>query len=180
MTQKLKPGTWFGFAEVDIEIAEHLKPKFEEMCPFFLNKEVPIVAVPQHMKDYLQKTVRKRVDAKKLVGALSTKKLLLFAPLLRWYIDHRAHISKVYRTINYKPAKIFPWFVEPVAEARRSGDVEKSKALLTKVFKLLGNSGYGKIIEVLERQTNIIYTKDEKVVDRALRSSYFEDLDELG
>ena len=36
------------------------------------------------------------------------------------------------------------------------------------------------MIEVLERQTNIIYTKDENVVDRALRSSYFEDLDELG
>ena len=48
------------------------------------------------------------------------------------------------------------------------------------MFKLLGNSGYGKMIEALERQTNVVYTKDEKVVDRALRSAYFEDLDELG
>ena len=58
--------------------------------------------------------------------------------------------------------------------------MEKSKALLAEVFKLLGNSGYGKLIEALERQTNIIYTKDEKVVDRALRSAYFSDLDEIG
>ena len=78
------------------------------------------------------------------------------------------------------PAKIFPWFVEQVTEARRTGDVEKSKALLAEVFKLLGNSGYGKLIEALERQTNVIYTKDEKVVDRALRSAYFSDLDEIG
>ena len=48
------------------------------------------------------------------------------------------------------------------------------------MFKLLGNSAYGKLIEALERQTNVYYTKDEKVVDRALRSAYFSDLDEIG
>ena len=61
-------------------------------------------------------------------------------------------------------------------EAQRTVDMDKSKALLDEVFKLLGNSAYGKLIETLERQTNVIYTKDEKVVDRALRSAYFEDL----
>ena len=35
-------------------------------------------------------------------------------------------------------------------------------------------------MEALERQTNVIYTKDEKVVDKALRSAYFSDLDEVG
>jgi len=58
--------------------------------------------------------------------------------------------------------------------------VDKSKALLAEVFKLLGNSAYGKMIEALERQTTVIYTKDEKVVDRALRSAYFEDREEIG
>jgi len=70
--------------------------------------------------------------------------------------------------------------VEQVPEARRTGDDEKSKVLLAEVFTLLGNSGYGKLVEALERQTNVIYTKDEKVVDRALRSAYFSDLDETG
>ena len=180
LTQRLKEEKWFGFAEVDIEIPEHFRPKFEEMCPFFYNKEVPIEAVPQHMLDYLKRTKRKRGDGRKLTGALSAKKILLYAPLLRWYIDHGAVITNVYRTLDYQPTKIFTWFVEQVTEARRTGDVEKSKALLAEVFKLFGNSGYGKLIEALERQTNIIYTKDEKVVDRALRSAYFSDLDEIG
>ena len=57
---------------------------------------------------------------------------------------------------------------------------KKSKALLAEVFKLLGNSGYGKLIEALERQTNTIYTKKEKIVDQALRSAFFSDLDEIG
>ena len=180
LTDMLKEGIWFGFAEVDIEIPNHLHQKFEEMCPFFYNKAVPFKAVPEHMLKYLRNTGRKKGDGKKLVEALSAKRILLYAPLLFWYVNHGAEITKVYRTIDYTPAKIFPWFVEQVTEARRTGDVEKSKALLAEVFKLLGNSGYGKLIEALERQTNIIYTKDEKVVDRALRSAYFSDLDEIG
>ena len=134
LKQRLKKGTWFGFAEVDIEIPPHLRDKFEEMCPFFYNKEVPVESVPKHMLDYMAKTGRKRLDTKKLCRSLSANKLLLFAPLLRWYIDHGAEIRAVHRTINYKPAKIFPWFVEQVTEARRTGDVEKSKALLADIL----------------------------------------------
>ena len=44
LAQRLKNGTWFGFAEVDIEIPEPLRRKFEEMCPFFYNKKVPVEA----------------------------------------------------------------------------------------------------------------------------------------
>ena len=133
------------------------------------------------MKEYLRATGRKLVEKnKKLMGTLSAQRILLYEPLLQWYINHGAKITRVYRTIDYKPKKIFEWFVEEVTEARRLGDVEKSKALLADIFKLLGNSGYGKLIEALERQTNVIYTKDEKVVDRALRSAYFSDLDEIG
>ena len=115
------------------------------------------------------------------MGALSPEGLLVYAPLLLWYMNHGAVVTKgCYRSIDYQPAKIFPWFVEQVTEARRTGYMYKSKALLAEVFKLLGNSAYGKLIEALERQTNTITIKDEKVVDRALRSAYFSDLDEIG
>jgi len=36
------------------------------------------------------------------------------------------------------------------------------------------------MIEALERHANVSYTKDEKTVDRALRSAWFEDLTEVG
>ena len=123
----------------------------------------------EHMFYYLQRTERNRGDGKNLVGALSAEKLLVYAPLPRWYVDHVAVITRIYRTIDSKPSKIFTWLVEQVTEACRTGDAEKSKALLGDVFKLLGTSGYGKLIEALERQTNVIYTKDETTVDRGLR-----------
>ena len=43
---RIKDGSWFSFAEVDIEIPEVLWLKFEEMCPFFYNKVVTEEAVP--------------------------------------------------------------------------------------------------------------------------------------
>jgi len=79
-----------------------------------------------------------------------------------------------------KPENILAWFVEQVTEARRMGDVDKEKAIFAEVFKLLGNRCYGKMIEAVERHTNVSYTKDERTVDRALRSACFEDLNEIG
>ena len=181
LKKQLQDNEWFGFAEVDIEVPKNLWPKFEEMCPLFYNKEVPEEVVPSEMLDYLKSTGRSRTgNQKKLVGALSAQKILLYAPLLKWYIEEGLIITACYRTITYKPQKIFEWFVEQVTEARRTGDSNKSKAILAEVFKLLGNSAYGKLIEAIERHKNTVYTKDEKCVDRALRSAWFEDLNEIG
>ena len=70
----------------------------------------------------------------------------------------------MYTTIEYQPGKTLAWFVDEVTDARRMGDTDKEKAIFAKVFKLLGNSSYGKMIEALERHTNVSYTKDEKTV----------------
>ena len=56
----------------------------------------------------------------------------------------------MYRTIDYKAAKPFTWFVEEVTTARQTGNTDKSKALLADMFKLLGNSAYVKMIEAVE------------------------------
>ena len=64
LSQKLKDGSWIEFAEVYIKIPERLWSKFEEMYPFFYNKEVPVEAVPKHMLDYLYRTGRSRGDGK--------------------------------------------------------------------------------------------------------------------
>lgn len=46
-------------------------------------------AMPQNMQDYLRMTCRKPVDgSKKLEKALSAEKIPVYAPLLRWYLDH--------------------------------------------------------------------------------------------
>ena len=172
---------WFGFAEVDIEVPEELWPEFEEFPPLFINRGVSDSEVPQHMHAYLQQSGRKRFpEQKKLLGVMSAKKILLYAPLLAWYLNQGLKLTAVYRTIEYEPREIFSWFVNEVANNRRKGDAEKDKALLAEVFKLLGNSAYGKFIEAVERHTNTIYTCDEEEVDKSLRSARFKTLEEIG
>lgn len=132
------------------------------MCPFFNNKEVPVKAVPQQMLNYLLYTKRNLGNGKNWRELYPQKKCWCTPPppLLRWYVDHGAVITRISRTIDDQPKKIFTWFVEQVTEARCTGDVEKSNVLFADVFKLLGNSGYEKLIDALERHTNVIYTKD--------------------
>ena len=181
LPQLLSSGEWFGFAEVDIEVPQESWAEFEEFPPIFINRDKPDSAVPQHMNDYLQQSNRKRFpEQPKLLGVMSAKKVLLYAPLLQWYLNNGLTLTAVYRTINYEPRKIFSWFVTEVADYRRKGGADKDKALLAEVFKLLGNSAYGKFIEAVERQNRTLYTSDENEVDKHLRSAWFQDLEEIG
>ena len=86
--------------------------------------------------DYLTRTGRKRTTGKKM-GALEADEILLYTPLLRWYIEHGLELQVVYTTIEYQPGKILAWFVDEVTDARRMGDTDKEKAIFAEVFKLL-------------------------------------------
>ena len=179
--QLIYSGEWFGFAEVDIEVPREAWPEFEEFPPLFINRSIPDNLVPKHMHSYLKQSKRKRFpEQPKLLGVLSAKKILLYAPLLHWYLTNGLKLTAVYRSINYEPRQIFSWFVKEVADNRRKGDADKDKALLAVVFKLLGNSAYGKFIEAVERQNETLYTRDEDEVDKHLRSAWFKDLEEIG
>ena len=177
LISRLYSKRWFGFAKVP----QNLWETFEEFPPIFINQSVGSEGIPQHMKDYLDKSNRAFLpNQKKLLGVLQTKKVLLYAPLLKWYLDYGLQITAIHRMIHYIPQKIVNWFVQEVANKRRQGNAAKEKALLAGVFKLLGNSAYGKFNEAVERQTQVLYTKDENIVDKHLRSVWFEDFEEIG
>lgn len=71
------------------------------MCPFRVNKEIPEESVPPEMKNYLTHTGRPCSQNRKLVGTLSAKKMLVYVPLLLWYIKHGVQVKLVYLTIDY-------------------------------------------------------------------------------
>ena len=165
----LQQDKWFGSAKVEIEVPRELWQKFEEMPPLFYNKPVPREAVPQHMKEYLACSNHKPMhDQQKVVDTLSAQKILLYPPLLKWLLDHALKITAMHRTIDYVPQKIFTWFVNKVRENRHKGDEISKLSLLVEVFKLLGNSLYGKLIKALESQMTEKYTISESVLRRAV------------
>ena len=123
LPQLLYTREWFGFAEVDIDVPKELWPEFE-FPPLFVNRGIPDNLVPQR----LQQSGRKHFpEQPKLLGVLSVKKILLYAPLLEWYLNRGLKLTAVYRTIDYEPGEIFSWFVKEVADNRRKGTPTRTR-----------------------------------------------------
>jgi len=147
----------FGFAQVNIEVPEDLHQTFEEMAPLFVSKEILEEEIPEHMQKYKAETGRKTVKGtKKLCGVMKAEKILLYTPLIKWYLKHGLKISAVHQLIEYESSKSFEWFPEEVANARREADEDRSKKVLGDTAKLKGNSFYGKMIEDKAKHTNTV------------------------
>ena len=167
----------FGFFQVDIEVPEQLLDKFSEFSPLFVISEVPEDQIPQHMKDY---KIRKKIkNNKKLLGVMKAEKILLYSPLLKWYLNHGLQVTKIHKYISYTSGTPFAWFPEEVSSARRAADNDKNKKQLGDTAKLKGNSFYGKMIENLEKHMNTKFTTNEKLIDEIFRSPFFDDLEEI-
>ena len=170
----------FGFFQVDIEVPEQLREHFSEFSPLFVISEVPEYQIPQHMQDYKINTGRKKIkNNKKLLGVMKAEKILLYSPLLKWYLNHGLQVTKIHRYISYTSGRPFKWFPEEVSSARRAADQDKNKKQLGDTAKLKGNSFYGKMIENLEKHMNTKFTTNEKLIDEIFRSPFFEDLEEI-
>ena len=170
----------FGFFQVDIEVPEQLRKRFSEFSPLFVISEVPEDQIPQHMQDYKINTGRKKIkNNKKLLGVMKAEKILLYSPLLKWYLNHGLQVTKIHRYISYTLSRPFAWFPEEVSSARRAADQDKNKRQLGDTAKLKGNSFYGKMIENLEKHMNTKFTTDENLIDEIFRSPYFDDLEEI-
>ena len=50
----------FGFLQVDIQVPVELLEKFSEFSPLFVIDSIPKEQIPEHMKDYQEKTGEKR------------------------------------------------------------------------------------------------------------------------
>ena len=170
----------FGFFQVDIEVPEQLRKRFSEFSSLFILAEVSGEQIPQHMKDYKINTGRKKVkNNKKLLSVMKAEKILIYSPLLKWYLNHGLQVTKIHRYISYTSSRPFAWFPEEVSSARRDADNDKNKKRLGDTAKLKGNSFYGKMIENLEKHMTTKFTRDEKLIDKIFRSPFFEDLEEI-
>ena len=95
-------------------------------------------------------------------------------------MQHGLRFTAVHQLVEYEPGKLFSWFSEEVANARRKADKAPLKKELGNVAKLKGNSFYGKMIADLGRYKSAKFTLEERVVDKALRSPFFDNLEEIG
>ena len=88
---------------------------------------------------------------KKLLGVMKAKKILLYIPVLEWYLQHGWRLTAVHQSIEYEPGMPFSWFPEAVVNARGEPDKDLLKKQLSDAAKGKGNNFYGKMIGLLTR-----------------------------
>jgi hypothetical protein len=88
--------------------------------------------------------------------------ILLYTPLLKWYLQHGLIITKFHVVIEYTLVKCFQKFADEISDARRAGDVDKAYDLIAKTMKLFGNSAYSKTITNKEGFVSTTYATEKK------------------
>ena len=168
----------FGFVQVDIETPEHLKEKFSEMTPIFKNTKIKFEDIGEFMQNYHKENDIKFNEGNKLIGSYFGKGIVLYTPLLKWYLQQGLEITKFHCAIKYTPKQSFKQFADEVSDARRSGDVDKAYELIAETMKLFGNSAYGKCITNKENFVSTTYGNEENI-SKKINSPHFKDLEQL-
>ena len=150
-------GTLFGIVECDVRVPEERQDYFSEMQPVFKNASVTRDNIGPFMRQYAEEHDILSKPRVMLVGSFRGVKILLATPLLRWYLAHGLVVDLMYQIIEYEPNPCFRRFGESVSAARRAGDEDPDKAIIADTMKLLGNSGYGKMVTNVDRHRDVKY-----------------------
>ena len=97
----------FGFIQVDIETTENLKERFSEMTPIFKNAEIKFEDIGEYMQNYHTENDIKFNKGNKLIGSYFGKEIVLYSPLLKWYLQEGLIITKFHCAIKYTPERAF-------------------------------------------------------------------------
>ena len=146
-------GTLFGMVECDVCVLEYLRYYFSEMQPMFKNASVIRYDIGPFMRQYAEEHDILSKPRVMLVGSFRGVKILLATPLLRWCLAHGLVVDRMYQIIESEANPCFRRFGESVSAARRAGDEDPGKAINADTMILLGNSGYGKTVTNVGRQS---------------------------
>jgi hypothetical protein len=88
---------------------------------------------------------------------------IFISPLLRWYVEHGLKVTQIHQVVEYTSAVCFQKFGDNISEARRAGDADPEKKIVSETRKLDGSSSYGKTVTNKERNTDVIYCQEHQV-----------------
>ena len=72
------------------------------MCPIFKNIDIHGTkdVIGEHMADYCEQNAIPCKKSRKLIGSMKGEKILLYTPLLKWYLENGLEF---YKAITYTP-----------------------------------------------------------------------------
>ncbi|KAG2768145.1 hypothetical protein PC129_g21758 [Phytophthora cactorum] len=88
-------------------------------------------------------------------------------------------IAKIYCFIKASSHKAFAPSMEAVSNARREGDLDKSKAMIAEMLKLVGNSAFGRSGMDMSKHKEVKYESNGKSIKSKIEHFTFHGLEEL-
>ena len=126
----------FGVVECDICVLETLKQKFLEMLPIFKNTETFREGIGAYMKAFAEEHNAMARPCRSLIRSYLEEKILATL-LIKWYLEHRLKVTKIYQIIQHTPVPFFKPFGDAVLDASRDGDCNVNKAIIADTIKLV-------------------------------------------
>lgn len=135
-----------AFFEVDITTPEELFNKFSEFPIVFKNAEFDVnEEAGDYMKEIFDENDTKEVrKTRKLISSFKGDKILIKGDRLNWMMKHGLVVTKIHGYIPFTEGKPFENFMLKVSEERRKGDVDEDYAIIAEMWKLVGNSAFGR------------------------------------
>ena len=168
----------FGLVKCDVEVPSDLRKHFSEMPPVFKNTKISKEDIGGFMREYADKHKLLSQPRRSLIGSMFGKQLVFTTSILQWYLKQGLKVSNVTLTVEYQPSACFREFGERVSEARRAGDQDVHKRIIAEIFKLLGNSAYGKTLTNIANHCDVTFLNDREA-SKKINSPLFKKLTPL-
>ena len=88
------------------------------MTPVFKNALIKFNDIGEYMQNYHKENNITFIESRKLIGSYFGEKIMLYTPLIKWYLQHGLEITNFYCAIQYQGRKCFQEFVDEVSNAR--------------------------------------------------------------
>jgi hypothetical protein len=165
----------YGFIEVDIETPEELYNKFYEFPLIFKNIEYDVKESGKYMTEiYEQVNGKTPKKTKKLISSFRGEKILIKSERLKWMVTHGMVVTKIHGYIMCQRGKVFDKFTQKVSDERRKGDADPDYAPIAEMWKLVGNSAFGRTGMNKNKFKRTVYG-DEKLYNKHICTTWFKD-----
>lgn len=92
------------------------------------------------------------------------------------YLDHGLVVTRIYRALQFRAVPVFKHLTEEVTHYRTEADRNPNQKIIAELFKLLGNSYYGKCLTNQLRHLDVQYHEEEGM-DGVISDALFKKLD---
>jgi hypothetical protein len=153
----------FGFAVCDVEtpLSVFEEIKWINFPPIIKREYIDEKLVSPYMLKRC-KAKNYKLPQRTLIQCFNAKQILLYTPMIQFYLKLGLEISNISQFIQYRPATVFQDFVSKITDGRIAAE-KNGNPSLGLAYKIIGNSGYGKMGENVEKYVRTVLGNDKKL-----------------